>query len=69
MTIRFSNKRGKSWTFSKLLFEGPSAYSSLTVLPDGNIACLFEAGVTKPYEGIVFEEVDLAELLTPNKVH
>ena len=69
MTIRFSNKRGKSWTFSKLLYEGPCAYSSLTVMPDGNIACLFEAGVTKPYEGIVFEEVDVAELLTPNKVH
>mgnify|MGYP001797680822 CR=1 FL=1 len=42
-------------------YNGPSAYSNVTVLPDGNIGCLFEAGYAKPYEGIVFEAITLQE--------
>jgi sialidase-1 len=44
------------------LYEGPSAYSCLTVLPDGNLACLYEAGVQRPYEGIVLEEIAIDDL-------
>ncbi|HVY76550.1 MAG TPA: sialidase family protein [Puia sp.] len=59
MTVRLSYDKGKTWPLSKLLYSGPSAYSCLAVLPDGNIACLFEAGYAKAYEGLVFSEIEL----------
>ena len=58
MTVRISYDDGKTWPVQQPLYEGPSAYSCLTVLPNGNIGCLYEAGVQKPYEGIVWTEVD-----------
>ena len=54
MTVRLSYDEGRSWPVSKLLYAGPSAYSCLTILPDGNIACLYEAGQKSPYEKIIF---------------
>jgi sialidase-1 len=60
MTVRLSYDDGKTWPVQKVLYEGPSAYSCLTVLPDGHIGCLYEAGVKKPYEGIVWADVDPA---------
>lgn len=57
MTVRISYDDGRTWPYKKLLYEGPSAYSCLTVLPDGNLACLYEAGYHRPYEGIVLEEI------------
>ena len=62
MTIRVSRNNGKTWAFKKLLHAGPSAYSCLTVLPNGNIGCFYEAGLQKPYEGIVFEEIALDDI-------
>jgi sialidase-1 len=40
--------------------EGPAAYSNLVLLPNGNLACFFEAGVKNPYEGILFKELSIA---------
>ncbi len=57
MTVRISYDEGKSWKLNKLLHAGPSAYSNLVVLPNGNLACYFEAGINSPYEGIVFREI------------
>lgn len=57
MTVRLSHDDGRTWPSQKLLYEGPSAYSCLTILPDGNLSCLYEAGRQRPYEGIVFEEI------------
>ena len=48
MTMRLSYDEGESWPESRLLHAGPSAYSSLAVLPDGSIACLYERGDTRP---------------------
>jgi sialidase-1 len=62
MTVRVSYDDGKTWPVKKVLYEGPSAYSCLTVLPDGNLACLYEAGVQRPYEGIVLEEIAIDDL-------
>lgn len=62
MTVRISYNNGKTWKFSKVLYEGPSAYSNLVALPNGNLACLFEAGVKDAYEGIVFREVSIDEI-------
>ena len=62
MTLRLSNDEGSSWVVSKTLFKGPSAYSDLSKLPNGNIGCLFEAEDTSPYQGIVFQEISIDEL-------
>ncbi len=62
MTLKISYDEGKTWTNSLLLFSGPSAYSDLVKLPNGNIGCLFEAGHENPYEGIVFRVVKLTEI-------
>ncbi len=53
MTVRMSEDEGKIWSVSRVLWPGPAAYSCLAVLPDGTIACLFEAGDRQPYERIV----------------
>ena len=62
MTLRISYDEGTTWTRSIVLFRGPSAYSDLTKLPDGDIGCLYEAGYDNPYQGIVFKKVSLQEI-------
>ena len=52
MTVRVSFDDGRSWPAARRLWAGPSAYSSLAVLPDGRIACLYERGRRHPYQGI-----------------
>ncbi len=42
MTVRLSYDDGDSWTLSKLIYAGSSAYSSLTRLPTGDVGLLFE---------------------------
>lgn len=44
MTVRLSFDGGERWTAGKLLLNGPASYSSLTVLADGTVLCLFEGG-------------------------
>ncbi len=62
MTVRLSYNNGKTWKYSQVLYEGPSAYSNLVVLPNGNLACLYEAGIKNPYEGIAFREISIADI-------
>lgn len=52
LTVRLSRDGGQTWPVSKVLEEGPAAYSCLAALPDGKIACLFERGRKDPYERI-----------------
>ena len=59
MTLRLSNDLGRTWKAEFILHEGPSAYSDITKLRNGNVGCLFEAGKNSPYEGIVYREVDV----------
>lgn len=56
LTVRLSYDEGKTWSHSKRLYDGPSAYSCLTVLPDGSVGCLYERGPPKenPYRGLTF---------------
>jgi sialidase-1 len=42
MTVRLSEDDGKTWPHSRLVCEGSSAYSSLAVLPSGEIGLLYE---------------------------
>ena len=62
MTVRLSEDGGATWPAAKVLHAGPSAYSCLTVLADGQVACLYEAGEGGPYESIVLARFPLAWL-------
>lgn len=42
LTVRVSYDEGKTWTEGKTVYKGPSAYSSLTVLENGEIGVFFE---------------------------
>jgi sialidase-1 len=55
MTVRLSEDDGKTWPTSRLVHDGPAAYSCLTVLPDGVVGCLYERGEKQAYETITFE--------------
>lgn len=66
MTVRMSYDEGQTWPVHRVLWAGPAAYSSLAVLPDGRIACLFEAGDKQPYERIVFADFERKWLTSVN---
>jgi sialidase-1 len=59
MTVRLSENDGKTWVNSRVIHEGPAAYSSLAVLRDKSIGLLYERGDAKPYERITFARFDL----------
>ena len=42
LTVRLSEDFGRTWPHSRLVYEGSSAYSSLSALPDGEIGLLYE---------------------------
>ena len=42
MTVRVSYDDGTTWPLEKMIYANSSAYSSMTVLPDGSIGILFE---------------------------
>ena len=42
LTVRVSYDEGKTWTKGKSVYKGPSAYSSLTILENGDIGVFFE---------------------------
>ncbi|MCA9168991.1 MAG: exo-alpha-sialidase [Planctomycetales bacterium] len=62
MTVRVSLDDGATWPHSAILHAGPSAYSDLTVLPSGQIGCLYERGESKPYDMIEFCSFELSAL-------
>ncbi|MEO8370519.1 MAG: sialidase family protein [Candidatus Solibacter sp.] len=58
LTVRISNDGGHTWAASKLIHEGPAAYSSLAMLRGGQIGLLYELGDKGPYERIAFTHFD-----------
>jgi sialidase-1 len=42
MTVKLSYDDGNTWTKGKTIYQGRSAYSSLTILENGNIGLFFE---------------------------
>ena len=54
MTVRKSRDGGRTWSEGRLLHAGPSAYSSLVALEEGEVGCLYECGEKHPYERIRF---------------
>src|SRR5690606_34597322 len=60
ITIKLSYDEGKTWPISRSLYEGPSAYSCLTVLPNGHMGCLYERGKENAYETITLARFPIA---------
>lgn len=54
MTLRASFDDCQSWSNSKLIHAGPSAYSCLARLPNGFVALLFEYGEGRRYDRLRF---------------
>lgn len=54
LTLRASFDEGETWPIARRLDPRPCAYSCLAVLANGQIAILYEAGDTHPYETLVF---------------
>jgi sialidase-1 len=63
MTVKVSFDDCQSWNSETLIHRGPSAYSCMTVLPDGSIGLFFEAGENDPYESLVFVSIKPDELI------
>jgi len=63
LTIKISYDEGNTWTKGKTIYIGSAAYSSLTVLKNGNIGVFFEKD---NYKKNVFVEVSL-DWLTDGK--
>ena len=59
MTVRLSYDEGSTWPVSRVVHDGPAAYSSLAILPDSSIGLLFERGDRSPYERISFARLTL----------
>jgi sialidase-1 len=57
MTVRESRDGGRTWPKSRVIHEGPSAYSSMALLRGGGVSLLYEMGEHGPYERIVFVEL------------
>lgn len=62
MSVWASFDRGKTWPVKRLVYSGPSAYSSLAADKKGNIYLLFEKGETKLYETVALAQFDLGWL-------
>ena len=45
LTVRLSDDDCVTWSAARLLEDGPSGYSDLTVLPDQTLLCLYECGI------------------------
>ncbi len=59
MTLRLSYDEAETWPVARVLHAGAAAYSSVAVLPNGQIGVLYECGDRSPYEVIRYGRVDL----------
>ena len=59
MTVRLSRDGARTWSASRVIWEGPSAYSSLAVARGDRIGLLYELGDARPYERIAFTSFDI----------
>ena len=62
MTVRMSYDEGKTWPVKKLIHAGPSSYSQMIRMANGEIGLLFEGGATHRREWIRFVRFSLAWL-------
>ena len=62
LTARISPDGGASWPVSRSIYGGPSAYSSICILPDQSLGILFEKD---NYTRITFARVEREWLMNP----
>ena len=62
MTVWVSTDGAESWPVKRLIYEGPSIYSSLAADKHGNVYLLFESGDENLYEKITLVRFDLTWL-------
>ena len=64
MTVRLSGDGARTWSASRVLHPGPSAYSCLAEIGDGLVGCLYERGENgqTPYQEIRLAVFDPAWL-------
>ncbi|MFB3828259.1 MAG: exo-alpha-sialidase [Bryobacteraceae bacterium] len=62
MTVRLSRDGGKTWSASKTIHAGPSAYSNLVELKGKMAGLLYERGDRSRYEKITFTRFPIAWL-------
>jgi sialidase-1 len=63
LAIKVSKDEGKTWPVEKVLHDGPAAYSSMAVMPDGTIGVLYERGIDSPYETVTFTKIAIDWLM------
>jgi sialidase-1 len=70
LTARLSEDDGQTWSHSRSLESGPSAYSDLAVLPDGTILCFYERGLhpekPSPYDALTLARFNVEWIMQPN---
>ena len=54
LTIRISYDDGQTWSKGKVIYSGPSAYSSMTILENGDIAVFYEKDNCSKNEVVIF---------------
>lgn len=59
MTLRISDDDGQTWSAGHVLDPRPAAYSCLSILADGTVGVLYEAGEKNSAETLVFASVPL----------
>jgi len=69
MTVRLSYDEGQTWPVKRLIHAGPSSYSSMVRLPDGDIGLLFEGGEKHRREWIRFARFSLSWLTEGAHIH
>jgi sialidase-1 len=62
MTVRLSYDEGATWPVSRVIYEGPSAYSCLVVLRDRTIGLLYERDARLPSQRLTFVRFSLGWL-------
>lgn len=63
MTVRMSHDGGQTWPVKRLIHAGPSSYSTMVRLGNGDIGLLFEGGDKGRREWIRFARFSLAWLM------
>jgi len=58
MSIAKSINEGESWTVTQLIYAGPSGYSDMALMTNGNVALVFENGAVEYDERITFVLVE-----------
>ena len=61
IVLRYSTDEGKSWSSPKIIYNGEAAYSSMTVMDNGNLGLFFEMD---NYTKNVFTSISIKDVLS-----